>query len=292
MNKSLIIDTALVRNLVDTQFPQWKDLPIRPVVPGGWDNKTFRLGEDLLVRLPSAAEYASQVEKEQQWLPKLAPLLPLQIPVPLALGEHAVVYPWKWSIYPWLEGEPAASARVADLSEFAVSLAHFLRALQRIDSIDGPVAGAHSFFRGGSLAIYDAEVRQALVLLKGRIDVVAATKVWERALMRAWQGIPVWVHGDVSAGNLLVKDGRLCAVIDFGQLAVGDPACDLAIAWTFFQGESRAIFRATLSLDDDTWARGQAWALWKALIVASGLTNPNNFESTQCWRVLNDVMAD
>jgi len=287
-----MIDTALVCRLVAAQFPVWEDLPVRPVASSGWDNRTFHLGEHMLVRLPSAAEYAAQVEKEQRWLPRLAPLLPLPIPEPLAIGEPAEGYPWKWSIYRWLEGDSAAAAPLADLSEFAASLAQFLSALQRIDTTGGPLPGPHSFYRGGSLTTYDAEVRQSIAALKGKIDTDTATDVWETALATAWGGSPVWVHGDISAGNLLVKEGKLCAVIDFGQLTIGDPACDLALAWTFFKGPSREVFRQMLPLDAGTWARGRAWTLWKALITAAGLTNSNNTEAAQCWRILDAVITN
>ncbi|MBS0649403.1 MAG: aminoglycoside phosphotransferase family protein [Verrucomicrobia bacterium] len=288
----LIIDVPLVRRLVDHQFPQWKGLSIFPVAVSGWDNRTFHLGENMIVRMPSAAEYALQVEKEQKWLPKLAPSLPVSIPTPLAIGEPGESYPWKWSIYRWLEGESAASAPITDLSEFAVSLAHFLNALQSIDASGGPAPGLHSFYRGGSLSTYDAETRKAMLALSGQMDVDAITEVWVTALATSWNKTPVWVHGDVSEGNLLIKEGRLSSVIDFGQLAVGDPACDLAMTWTFFKGKSRQAFRQHLLLDDATWARGRGWALWKALIVAAGFKNPHNAESAKCWHIMDEVLAD
>lgn len=287
-----MIDEILVHHLVATQFPQWKNIPVWPLTAGGWDNRTFHLGEHMLVRMPSAAEYALQVEKEQRWLPKLAPLLPLPIPVPLAIGEPMEEYPWRWSIYRWLPGDAAANTPITDMENFASSLAEFLIALQRIDATDGPMPGLHSFYRGGSLATYDAETRRALSILKGRIDVVAITEVWETALATHWDKSPVWVHGDISLGNLLVKNRRLCAVIDFGQLAVGDPACDLAIAWTFFKGESRKIFRTLLALDTNTWARGRAWTLWKALIIAAGFTGGNIVEVAQSWRIIKEVIDE
>lgn len=292
MDEKQIVDAALVRRLIASQFPEWKDLPVRPVALSGWDNRTFHLGEDMLVRMPSAEIYAAQVEKEQRWLPQLAPYLPLQIPEPVAIGEPDEGYPWKWSIYRWIKGETAASGHIDDLGLFAKSLAQFLRAFQSIDATDGPPPGLHSFFRGGDLSIYDAETRQAIALLKDKIDADLATDIWEKALATTWRGPPVWVHGDISAGNLLIHKGHLAAVIDFGQLAVGDPACDLAIAWTLFEGESRKIFRATLPLDDATWARGRAWTLWKALITAAGHTNPHNFESKRCWHILGEVLTD
>lgn len=289
---SLRIDEGLVRSLVAAQFPQWTELPVQPVALSGWDNRTFHLGDQMLVRMPSAPEYAFQVEKEHQWLPKLAPHLPLPIPVPLAMGQPAFSYPWKWSIYRWLEGEPAASARIEDLSQFAASLAQFLIALQGIDPTGGPLPGPDNFYRGGDLKAYDAETRQALIILKDKIDVDAARKVWESALATSWSRPPAWIHGDVSAGNLLVQEGRLSAVIDFGQLAVGDPACDLSIAWTMFAGKSREVFRSMLSLDEGTWARGRAWTLWKALIIAAGLAGSNAVEGAQCWRIIDEVLAD
>ena len=201
-------------------------------------------------------------------------------------------YPWKWSIYRWLEGDSAASAQISDLSDFARSLAQFLIALQSIDPTGGPLPGPHSFYRGGALKIYDDEARQALSALRGNIDIDAATEIWEASLSSMWHNAPVWVHGDVSIGNLLVQEGRLSAVIDFGQLTTGDPACDLMIAWTLFKGKSRDVFRAMLPLDAETWIRARAWTLWKAMVVAAGFTNPNNFEAAQCWRIIDEVLAD
>jgi aminoglycoside phosphotransferase (APT) family kinase protein len=289
---TLTINEALVKRLVASQFPQWADLPIRAVARSGWCNRTFHLGDGMIVRLPSAAEYAASVEKEHAWLPRLAPLLPLSIPTPLGVGAPAEDYLWKWSVYSWLDGENAALNRIANLGRFAIDLGAFLSALQRIDPAGGPVAGPHNFFRGGLLSTYDAETRAALTALKGTIDIDAATEVWERALSTIWQHAPVWVHGDVGLGNLLVQAGRLSAVIDFGSLGVGDPACDLAIAWTLFGDVSRGIFRASLSLDADTWARGRGWTLWKALIVAAGLTNTNAAEAAEPWRIIEEVIAD
>jgi aminoglycoside phosphotransferase (APT) family kinase protein len=291
-NEPLIIDENLVRRLVACQFPQWKDFTIGPVARSGWDNRTFHLGEHMLVRMPSSKWYAAQVEKEQKWLPKLAPHLPLPIPVPLAMGEPGEGYTWKWSIYKWLEGETAATAQIANLRDFASDLAQFLSALQSIDATDGPMAGQHNFYRGGALTTYDAETRKAIAVLNAKIDVDAAIRIWEAALATRWSGPPVWVHGDISSGNLLLLDGRLSAVIDFGQLAVGDPACDLAIAWTLFEGESREVFRKMLPLDNDTWVRGRAWTLWKALIIAAGITDSNTAEAPQALRIIEVVLAD
>ncbi len=278
----------LVRKLIAAQFPQWADLPITPVDPGGWDNRTFHLGNEFSVRLPSAEAYAPQVEKEQKWLPRLAPHLPVPIPIPVAMGEPAEGYPWRWSVYRWIPGEPSARATIPDLREFAKAVAGFLRALHGIDATGGPAFGPHNFYRGGPPDIYDAETRRAIAALGSAIDARAVGAVWDDALAATWSGRPVWVHGDVAAGNLLVEAGRLSAVIDFGSCGVGDPACDLVMAWTFFGEEGRKAFQEALPFDAGTWARGRGWALWKALIVAAG--NPR--EAASSFRVIEEVLSD
>jgi aminoglycoside phosphotransferase (APT) family kinase protein len=260
------ITPEVVATLVAAQFPQWADLPVAPVALDGWDNTTFRLGDDLSVRLPSADGYVPQIEKEHRWLPVLARALPLPIPEPVAVGRPTQTFPRPWSIYRWIDGEHATLDRIADLDEFAVDLGRFLRALYAIDTVEGPRAGAHSFHRGGSVDVWDEQTRASIEMLADEIDREPATEVWEAALASHWHGAPVWVHGDVAPSNLLVEEGRLSAVIDFGCSAVGDPACDLVIAWTFFSGNSSAAFRQTVELDDATWARGRGWALWKAVI--------------------------
>lgn len=286
------IDVSLVRRLVATQFPRWADLPIKPLDIDGWDNRTFHLGEHMTVRLPSAERYVPQVEKEHRWLPELAPLLPLPIPVPLAKGQPDIDYPWCWSVYRWIEGERAADGGILDMSRFAAELAQFLAALQEIDATGGPLAGEHNFFRGGSLTVYDTETRKAVAALDGEVDSKRVMRVWEAALETRWQRSPVWVHGDVAEGNLLVREGRLCAVIDFGSSGVGDPASDLVIAWTLLKGESRDVFRAALPLDAATWARGRGWALWKALITVVQSMNINPVEATKARRIINELLAD
>lgn len=181
-----IIDEKLVCRLIASQFPHYSNLPVKPVAVGGWDNRTFHLGKDMLVRLPSAEQYELQVEKEQQWLPQLASLLPVPIPTPLAKGMPGEGYPWKWSIYRWLEGETIVSANLSNLNEIAKDLATFLTAFHQIDSSGGPKPGMHSFYRGGDLKIYDPETRQAIDYLKGKIDTDHATEIWETALNTSW----------------------------------------------------------------------------------------------------------
>lgn len=262
------ITADVAAGLVAEQFPQWAGLPVTPVALNGWDNTTFRLGDELSVRLPCGEGYATAVQKEQRWLPVLAPHLPLPIPQPVALGRPAGGYPWPWSIYRWLAGKPASLGQIADLTSCPADLAHFLAALYAIDATDGPPAGAHSAHRGGPLSYFDdEEIPESIQLLADEVDPDAVREVWDRALSSRWEQAPVWVHGDVAGSNLLVTDGALSAVIDFGCSAVGDPACDLVMAWTFFTGDSREQFRSGVSLDEATWARGRGWALWKALVT-------------------------
>ena len=286
------IDVALVQNLIASQIPQWKNLPISPVVNGGWDNRTFHLGKSMLIRIPSAERYAQKIEKEFRWLPILSPLLSYNIPKPLVMGKPDETYPWNWGVYTWIEGETVASCKNIDLNQFAHDLALFLKSFHTIDIAGGPEAGAHNFYRGGSLQAYDAEVQQAITILKNKIDVELVKKIWKEALTNHWHHDPVWVHGDIAAGNLLVQHGKLTAVIDFGGLAIGDPACDLAIAWTLFKNESRETFKHILSFDSDTWLRGQAWALWKALIIAADITQTNASEGKQCWYIIDTILKD
>ncbi|MFQ1001840.1 aminoglycoside phosphotransferase family protein [Modestobacter sp. SSW1-42] len=285
------LDEPLVRRLVAAQFPQWSGLPVVRVEPGGWDNRTFRLGDELLVRLPSAAEYAEAVAKEQRWLRVMAPRLPQPVPLPLAHGRPGEGFPWPWSVYRWLDGEDAATAPVHDLTALAEDLAGFLRALQAVDPAGGPAPGVHNWFRGAPLSHYDGETRQALDTLRDTVDVRAATAVWETALASTWPHPPRWSHGDVAVGNLLVRDGRLAGVVDFGTCGVGDPACDLVIAWTLFDGASRTAFRDGLDLDDDTWDRARGWALWKALVVRAGTSGTTAAEQRHTERVLRELLG-
>lgn len=261
------VSEDLARRLVATQFPQWAGLRVEPVAESGWDNWTFRLGDAMVVRLPSASEYAAAVQKEQRWLPALAPRLPLPIPVPLARGEPTGEYPHPWSVYEWIEGVPATPDRVGDQVELARDLAGFLAGLQSIETSGGPPPGIHNWFRGGTLRTYDLDTHSALEELADHVDTGLAREIWTIALDARWDGVDRWFHGDVAPGNLLLDDGRLVAVIDFGTCGVGDPACDLAVAWTLLTPEARHTFRERLAVDEDTWARGRGWALWKALIT-------------------------
>lgn len=286
-------DESLVRRLLAAQFPQWADLPIEPVRSAGTDNALYRLGDEMAVRLPRIHWAAEQPDKECEWLPKLAPYLPLSIPVPLAKGEPGEGYPWTWSICRWLDGENATIDRIVDPTQLATELAGFVAALHGIDASGGPRPGLHNSSRGVPLATRDASTRAAIDALDGIVDVGAVTTAWDAALdAPVWDGPPVWIHGDLQSGNLLVVDGRLSAVIDFGCLGVGDPACDVMVAWTLFSSEARAAYGAALAVDDATWARGRGWALSTSLIALPYYkdTNPTLAGIARC--TLAEVLAD
>ena len=287
-------DVALVRRLVAEQFPQWSRLPIEPVLPLGTDNALYRLGDDMVVRLPRTERTARTLEKERQWLPRLAPFLPLTVPVPLAEGTPGEGYPFAWSVYSWLNGENATVERITDPSRLATDLAEFVAALQRIDATDGPPPGEHNFFRGAPLVARDDATRAAIASLAGSIDGDAVTAAWEAALRAPeWELPLVWVHGDLDSRNLLVQRGRLCAVIDWGGLGVADPACDVMAAWKMLTADTREIFRTALSVDDATWARGRGWALSQALIALAYYTlETNAVLVTEAQRWMAEVLAD
>ncbi|MGZ8804391.1 MAG: phosphotransferase, partial [Microbacterium sp.] len=204
----MTLDDALVRRLIDRQFPHWARLPIRQVLPGGWDNRTFRLGEELLVRLPSADGYADAVAKEQRWLPLIAPHVPYEIPRPVAQGEPTAEFSRPWSVYRWIDGVPAGAAPIRDLTALARDVASFLGALARVDAAGGPGAGAHSFWRGAHPRVYDDDVQRSLVRLDGEIDVAAARAAWDAARETEIAAPAVWFHGDIAPGNLLLREGR------------------------------------------------------------------------------------
>jgi aminoglycoside phosphotransferase (APT) family kinase protein len=273
----VVTDETLVRRLLASQFPQWAGLPIDAVEPRGTDNTLYRLGNDMVVRLPCIERTVQPLVKEREWLPRLAPCLTFDIPTPLAVGTPADGYPWTWSIYRWLEGENAIAARIDDLGQAALDLASFVGALHRIDTSGGPSAGEDNFLRGAQLEILDPSVRAAIVSLREEIDVDVATAAWEAALAAPeWDRPPGWVHGDLDGRNLLVTDGRLSAVVDFGCLGVGDPACDVAVAWKVLSAETRDIFRCALSVDDATWARARGWVLYQALGALAYYTPETN----------------
>src|SRR5262245_8100816 len=284
---------ALLSRLIAAQFPDWAGLPIKPIKSAGTDNAIYRLGDDMAVRLPRRAAAAKQLEKESRWLPTIAPHLPLSVPVPIAIGMPAEGYPYHWGVCRWLEGENAVLAPIIDLKQAAMDLAQFISALQEIDPTGGLQPGSHNFFRGVALATRDSQTRTAIASLHGMLDTAAVTDAWEAALgTPTWDAPPVWLHGDLHEGNLLVQHGRISAVIDFGGLGIGDPACDMMVGWTVLSAETRPTFRSALSIDDATWTRGRGWALSVALIALPYYLHTNPILVRIALRTIKEVLAD
>jgi len=288
----ITINVELVQSLIKEQFPDWSHLEVKPVKNGGHDNRTFHLGDQMSVRLPSAERYIPQVEKEHKWLPFLTKHLSLPISTPLAKGKPADNYPCPWSIYKWVEGETANRENIVDLNQLAKDLGGFLVELQSIDASEGPLAGIHNFHRGGDLAVYDEPSRNAIENNKEIFNEHVLKELWELSLDSKWDREPVWLHGDVATGNILVKDGKLSAVIDFGGLGVGDPSCDAVMAWTFFDDDSRKIFKAALDMDEETWNRARGWALWKALIMFEGNKDANKTMAEESYRIIKIIIDE
>lgn len=287
------IDTRLARGLIDRQFARWSGLAVTAVAVTGTDNAIFRLGETLAVRLPRLARVAGQAEKEWRWLPSLAPGLPLAVPTPLALGAPDQTYPWSWTVCRWIEGEPVTLDRLADPPAAARDLAAFLTALRGQDAAEGPGPGAHNFHRGQPLAVRAEPTRAAIARLSDIADARALSRAWEASLEApAWDGPPAWIHGDLHRSNLLARDGRLCGVIDFGGLGVGDPACDLMVGWNLFEPRSRAAFREALAPDEASWARGRGWALWNAIAALDYYRDANPTLAAISRHAMGQVLAE
>ncbi|MDJ0386449.1 aminoglycoside phosphotransferase family protein [Streptomyces sp. G-G2] len=284
------VDDGLVRRLVARRFPQWSGLAVRRVVSGGTVNAMYRLGGAMVVRLPLVAGGAGDVVREREWLPRLGSLLPVGVPGVLGSGEPEDGYPWPWSVYRWLEGEIPEAGALSAPEGLAVDLAGFVAAMRRVT-----LPGAPAAHRGGPLSSLDTETRRAIEELRGipeeGIDCDAAAAVWEEALrVPAWDGPPAWLHADLMPGNVLVEDGRLTAVIDFGCAGVGDPACDLFPAWNLLPGGAREVFRQALGVDDATWSRGRARTLSQALIALPSYRTTNRAMAGNARHVIRAVL--
>nr|BFD81174.1 aminoglycoside phosphotransferase family protein [Streptomyces sp. Xyl84] len=283
-----VLDVPRVRRLLAGQFPRWAGLPLAPVASAGTSNVMYRLGQDMVVRLPRTAGSALDVAKEHTWLPRLAPALPVAVPVPLGAGAAAGGFPWPWSVYRWLEGRPPGDDDGGDPARLAVDLAGFVTALHRIDTAGGPPS-----YRSEPLADRDTDTRAALAALRGEIDAGAAAAVWEESLRAPGPaGAPVWIHADLQPGNVLLSGGRLTAVIDFGCLGLGDPAVDLIAAWYVVADGARDVFRAAAGADAAAWARGRGWALSTALQELRHYRGTHPYMAAVARRVIGALTRD
>jgi aminoglycoside phosphotransferase (APT) family kinase protein len=281
------IDAELVGRLLADQFPDLTSLPIREVQPTGTVNAIYRLGDHRSARLPRMQPWADDLDKECHWLPKLAPHLSLRVPEPVARGHPAGSYPFTWAIYRWIDGQPYADERIDDERQAARDLARFVVELRRVDPAGAPAGGRQP------LRELDAVTRAAIESARGLVDADAATAAWERALQApAWEGTPVWIHSDLLRPNLLVGDGRLCAVIDFGGAGVGDPATDVIAAWSVFGGAGREVFRAALDVDDGTWERARGLALHQAALIIPYYAQSNPAFAAPATCTVEEILAD
>lgn len=287
-DNELHFDTSLMHKLLRGQFPHWAELPLEPVRSAGTENALYRLGDDMAVRLPRIHWAAGNGDKDFEWLPRLAPLLPVAIPVPLAKGRPAGGYPWDWGVYPWLGGENPTVDRIVDPASLANDVVTLIQAFRRIELPDGPRTR-----RGAPLAGQDESARAALMALDGMIDTDAAAAAWADALEAPdWPGPPTWLHGDLLPGNLLLEAGRLTGVIDWSLLGIGDPACDLIIAWALLPAEERNVVRVELEVDDATWTRGRGWALSIALIALPYYKDTNPVFAAVARHLIREILAD
>jgi aminoglycoside phosphotransferase (APT) family kinase protein len=286
------IDDDLVRRLIAGQFSQWAGPAVERWPSGGTVNAMYRLGDDMVVRLPLVQGGAEDVSMEQEWLPRLAPHLPMRIPEVLGAGKPAQGYPWPWSVYRWLAGEHPEAGALSEPVLLAEDLAAFVAAMRSITLPAAPRA-----HRGGPVASLDAETRAAIKELRGipqeDVDCDAAAAVWEEALRAPdWDGPPVWLHADLMPGNLLVDGGRLASVIDFGCTGLGDPACDLFPAWNLLPRDAREVFREVLVVDDETWIRGRGRTLSQALIALPYYRRTNPAMAHNARHVIRAVLDE
>jgi aminoglycoside phosphotransferase (APT) family kinase protein len=273
----LQIGEALVRRLLNEQFPEWGDLPLQVIEPSGTEHAIFRLGDEFSVRLARRKGPTVPGGRELDWLPRLAPLLPLEIPVPVAQGSPTGEYPWFWDIHTWVRGDTVPVEQI-DVVRAARDLATLVGALQQLSPAGAPKG------RGIPLAERDEEMRYWLARFG---DDQGVTAEWERALSASpWDGPPVWHHGDLDARNWLVRDGRISGVIDWAAMGVGDPACDVMVAWKLHTSAARDAFRQALPTDDATWERARGWVLSQAIAALAYYTpenNPSLYHEARRW---------
>ena len=282
------VDADVVRRLVAAQFPALGDLRISAFGSTGTVNAIFRLGDDLYARLPRMERWAKDLEREWEWLPRLAPHLSLSVPEPVALGRPDAGYPFTWAIYGWIDGAPYTDALVDDEVAAAAALARFVAELRRIEPIPGaPRAGRRP------LGELDAVTREAIAAASPDIDAGAATAAWERALRApAWEGTPVWIHADLLRPNVLARDGRIAAVIDFGAAGLGDPATDVIAAWSVFGPAGRARYRSALKVGDAMWSRARGIALHQAALIIPYYRETNPAFVALAVRTIEQLLGD
>lgn len=290
--EKITINKLLAHKLIAEQFPEYASLPITDIEKQGHDNRTYRLGDHMLIRMPTAANYALKVPKEQELLPDLAKALSISIPAPIKMGKASEDYPFPFSIYKWLPGKSINLMRLTDQDkeQLAFDLARFLKELQSINDVKGLEPGQHNWWRGDHVSVYDKGAREQIAELAEIIDARKALALWGQACTTRWDKAPIWIHGDFAIGNILMDGGKLSAIIDFGGAAIGDPACDLVIAWTYLNGKAREIFISEMNMDDATLLRARAWALWKATYELTQVVDKSSATALLQKQIIDEVM--
>jgi aminoglycoside phosphotransferase (APT) family kinase protein len=282
------VDDATVRVLLKEQFPHWADKSLVRFADSGTDSAIYRLGDDMGIRLPRIHWAEAQIEKECRWLSTLATGLSAPLPVPLARGRPGHGYPYPWLVYPWLEGTSLDQTAVKDWEFLAQDLGEFVLALEQLPTNDGPPPKQ----RGLPMAPFDQVVQWAIDHLEGIIDADRARRVWQGALDAGpWLHEPVWVHGDLLPGNILVRDGRLCGVIDWSGAGVGDPACEAMVAWSLPK-PARRVFKRTLGFDEATWDRARGWVIQQTALYIPYYANTLPQAVDQAKARLNEALID
>lgn len=282
------IDADLVARLLAAQFPELGAMPITRVASTGTVNALFRIGDGLCARLPLVEHWAEDIAKELKWLPRLSRRLTLQIPEPYAEGAATALYPFLWAIYRWIDGEPYADAQIDDEAAAATTLARFVLELRAVEPTDDAPRGGRDPLRQ-----LDDETRAAIDASSGLIDGDTAMAAWKHALEApSWNGDPRWIHGDLLRPNLLVDEGHVHAVIDFGGAGMGDPATDVIPAWAVFGPDGRRAFRSALDVDDGTWARARGIALHQAAMIIPYYRETNPAFVSLAQRTIEQILAD
>lgn len=291
------MNEKIAKELIDSQFPQYKELKIEKIASQGHDNTTFQLGANYTISFPNKDMYQESIQSVYDFLPKIQEYLSIKIPIKMHIGNPSTLFSYRWSIQRYIEGQSSnLILESIDLNQFATELAKILKEFKNIKNLDRENKlrpSPKNFFRGGDLIIYKSDIEQSLSILKDeQIDKVWINKIWKHAISVPWKGENLFVHGDIAQGNIIFNDNKLEGIIDFGTMACGDPACDLMMAWNTFTGESRAIFKKIVDYDNDTWIRGMAWTLWKGLLEISqtSKSNANDWKNPQ--KVIEEIIED
>ena len=287
------MNISIAENLIKQQFSPIENLSVKPAQATGSDNFIFRVGNDLLIRLPRHASSESQLKKEIKWLPLLSEVLPVSIPQIYFKGSPAPEFPFQWGIFKWIDGSIYDPLLFENTDHIVNTMVHFIHALWKADPSNGPEYGEHNNFRGQPLAERDKQTTEAIKTLPHFYKQETLTSLWNTACtMNVWNKPYIWVHGDLHWGNILTKNDNLSGIIDFGSLGLGDPAVDVMCAWILFSPEKRRLFKQKINVDTPTWTRGMGWALSFAAIALPYYLPKKHILADIASFTLDNIMAD